>query len=96
MHASDRTDKNLGKRLRRARQQAGMSQADLAGRLRTTQSTVSRIEKGAEPRRNLTDEIESFIREREVGSIANFDEIIEAVAGSDELAALVRRIIAEA
>lgn len=96
MHASDRAEKNLSKRLKQARQRAGMNQADLAVRLQTTQSTVSRIEQGAVPRRFLADAIESFIKEREVAAISNLDEIIEAVARSDELEALVRRIIAEA
>ncbi|MYF71486.1 MAG: helix-turn-helix domain-containing protein [Proteobacteria bacterium] len=95
MRVSEWNDSNLPRRLKRARQTAGLTQAQLASLLGTQQPTVSRIEFGRKPRGLLLSRVLSFIEdtERPAGEIQ--EDIVSAIAHSDELKALIARIAAE-
>lgn len=95
MHSSDSSKDNVGRRLKQARQRAGLSQGELAGLLKTDQSTVSRLENGANPRAQLRKLIEAYLEKQEEPAIENIEEIISNIVRSDELKALIRRIAME-
>jgi ribosome-binding protein aMBF1 (putative translation factor) len=86
---------DFGKRLKRARQRAGLAQSELARRLKSDQSTISRIERGQAPRSERTAGIMAFIRSMESEPSERLDKIAEAVGQSEELRALISRIVAE-
>lgn len=86
---------NLGKRLRRARQGAGLTQAELADRLDTRQANVSRVEAGQKPRKPLYYRIVGFIQEAERSRVEVQDDIVSRIGNSDEFKAFVARIAAE-
>ena len=95
MHISDHQPSQLGNRLIRARQRLGLNQKELAARLKTHQSTISRIERGQKPRRDLQDRLLELIQEAEGRSWLDEEQIAKAIANSDELLALIRRIVSE-
>ena len=73
----------------------GMGQAELARKLCTNQSTISRIEKGNKPRDYLTIRIIEFLKHNERRSEERIDKIVEAIAYSEEFRALITRITTE-
>lgn len=85
----------MGRRLRRARQRAGLGQAELAEALETDQSTISRIERGAIPRQALLEKATQFTVANERGSDDRISDILDTVAQSEELRALIARVLAE-
>lgn len=95
MQASEWNNGNFPRRLKRARQNAGLTQAQLADRLGTQQFTVSRIEGGRKPRQSLLSRVVDFIENAERPKPGIEDDIASAIAGSDELKALIARIAAE-
>lgn len=95
MHASEWQNGNFPQRLKRARQSSGLTQMELADRLGTRQFTVSRIEGGRKPRDLLLSRIVAFIENAERSSPEIQDELVSAIAHSDELKALIARIAAE-
>lgn len=95
MHASEWNDGNFPGRLRRARQKAGLTQAELADRLNTRQFTISRIESGRKPRKLLLYRVLDFIEKAERSASEIQDDVVSAIARSNELKALIARIAAE-
>ena len=95
MQASEWSDRNLPRCLKRARQNAGLTQAKLADRLGTRQSTVSRIEGGQTPRKDLLLRVVAFVDDAERPTKEIQEDIVSAIAHSDELRALIARIVAE-
>ncbi|MEI2384766.1 helix-turn-helix domain-containing protein [Breoghania sp. JC706] len=95
MSASEWNSGDYPKRLRRARQKAGLTQAELANRLGTKQFNISRIEGGQRPRKPLFSRITAFIEDTERPPAKAQDQIVSAIAHSDELKALIARIVAE-
>ena len=93
MHIDAKKRASLGWRLRRARQQAQLGQTELADRLKSDQSTISRIERGQKPRGAFEQRILAFIQEKEAERDSS--RVVESVAKSAELKALIARIIAE-
>lgn len=95
MQASEWNDGGFPRRLKRARQNAGLTQAELADRLGTRQYTVSRIEGGRKPRKHLLLRVIAFVEEVERSASKIQDGVVSAIARSDELRALIVRIAAE-
>lgn len=95
MHARSWEKERYSERLKRSRQRAGITQHALAIRLGVKQFNVSRIEKGAKPREPLLSAVLAFIAESERSPEINVEIIAQAVAESDELRGLIRRILAE-
>lgn len=95
MHASEWQNGNFPHRLKRARQSSGLTQMELADRLGTRQFTVSRIESGRKPREPLLSRVVAFIGNSERSSPEIRDELVSAIARSDELKALIARIVAD-
>ena len=96
MHSSHSLKDNLGRRLKQARQRAGLSQSEMASLLKTNQSTISRLERGSAPRPQLSELVEAYLDQYEAPTLDRIEEIVTALARSDELRALVRRIVVEA
>jgi len=95
MQASEWIDGKFPGRLKRARQIAGLTQAVLADRLGTKQFNVSRMEGGQRPRQPLLSRVTAFIEDTERPPAKVQDQIVSAIAHSDELKALIARIMAE-
>lgn len=95
MQANEWNDGNFSRRLKRARQNAGLTQTELAKRLGTRQFNVSRIEGGQKPRKPLLFRTIAFIEETERSEPRLQDDVVAAIASSDELKALIARIAAE-
>lgn len=95
MQSSEWRDRDFPRRLKRSRQSSGLTQAELADRLGTQQSTVSRIERGQRPRSPLFLRVVTFIENAERPSSEIRDDIVSAIARSDELKALIARIATE-
>ena len=95
MKVSEWNDRNFPRRLKRARQNAGLTQAELADHLGIRQPTVSRIEVGYEPRKSLLLRVVTFVEDAERSTLEMLDDIVSAIAHSDELKALIARIAAE-
>lgn len=95
MQASEWDDGNFPQRLKRARQNAELTQVQLADRLGTRQFTVSRIENGRKPREPLLSRVVAFIENAERSKPGIVDDVTSAIANSDELKALIARIAAE-
>jgi predicted transcriptional regulator len=95
MQASEWIDGKFPRRLKRARQIAGLTQAELADRLGTKQFNVSRMEGGQRPRQPLLSRVTAFIEDTERPPAKVQDQIVSAIAHSDELKALIARIVAE-
>ena len=95
MQVSEWSKRNFSRRLRRARQNAGLTQGELAERLGTQQSTVSRIEGGQRPRDELLSRVVAFINETQRSSMEIQDDIVSTIAHSNEFRALIARIVAE-
>ena len=72
-----------------------MTQHALALRLGVKQFNVSRIEQGTKPREPLLSAVLAFISESEASPEKEVEIIAQAVAQSDELRGLIRRILAE-
>ncbi len=77
-----RTEQQIGAILRRQRKQAGLSQADLAGRMHARQGTISRLESGvpAMQLRTLMEalvalKLELVIRPRSASTQAEIEDI---------------------
>ena len=83
------------RRLKRARQNAGLTQAELANRLGTRQPTVSRIEAGQKPRDLLSTRVVAFIEHTERSHLEIQDDIVAAIGISPEFKAFLARIAAE-
>jgi len=88
-------DGRFPRRLKRARQIAGLTQAELADRLSTKQYNVSRMERGRKPRKALLSRVTAFIEDIERQPAKVQDQIVSTIAHSDELKALIARIVAE-
>ena len=95
MRAREWSDRDFPRRLKRSRQSSGLTQAELADRLGTQQSTVSRIERGQIPHQPLLLRVVAFIEKAERPSSDIQDDIVSAIAHSDELKALIARIADE-
>lgn len=95
MHANEWQEGNFPKRLKWARQHSGLTQTELADQLGTRQFTVSRIESGRKPREPLLSRVIAFIGKAERSSPGVQDELVSAIARSDELRAFIARIAAE-
>jgi len=95
MQSSEWNDRDFPRRLRRARQNAGLTQAELADRLGTRQFTISRIESGRKPRKSLLSRVVTFVECAEQTTSKDQDNVVSAIARSDELKALIARIAAE-
>lgn len=95
MQASEWTGGKFPKRLKRARQIAGLTQAELADRLGTKQFNISRMEGGQMPRQALLSRVTAFIEDAERAPVQAQEQIVSAIASSDELKALIARIVAE-
>lgn len=95
MQASEWNNGNFPRRLKRARQDTGLTQAELADRLSTRQFTISRIESGRKPRKDLLLRVIAFIENTEQSTSKVQEDIVSAIARSDELKALIARIAAE-
>ena len=95
MQANEWIDGNFPRRLKRARQNAGLTQTELAYRLGTKQFNVSRMENGQKPRLSLLLRVVRFIESAERPPADIQDQIVSAIADSDELKALIARIAAE-
>ena len=88
-------DNCYGSRMKVARLRLGMGQLELARELGTNQSTISRIEKGTIPRKKISNQIVEFIKLGEQKSDERIDKIIGDITHSEELRALIGRVIAE-
>lgn len=95
MQASEWIDSKVPRRLKRARQTAELTQAELADRLGTKQFNVSRMERGKIPKEPLLSRVTAFIEDTERAPAEVQEQIVSAIAHSDELKALVARIVAE-
>lgn len=95
MQASEWIDGSFPRRLKRARQNAGLTQTELADRLGTKQFNVSRMENGQKPRFSVLSRVVAFIESAERPPADIQDQIVSAIADSDELKALIARIAAE-
>jgi predicted transcriptional regulator len=95
MQASEWIDGKFPRRLKRARQIAGLTQTELADLLGTKQFNVSRMEGGQKPRQPLLSRVTAFIEGTERPPERVQDQIVSAIAHSDELKALIARIMAE-
>lgn len=85
----------MSTRLKRARLGAGLGQVDLAKRLGSDQSTISRIENGQIPRQSLMSAAEKFVRQIERRPKIVDTRLLQTLANSEELRALVTRIATE-
>lgn len=95
MHTVNADQAEFGVRLRRARQQRNLTQSDLSSMLGVSQGTVSRIESGKIRDISVSSEISAFIAQAEKPAGDLIAELIHTIARSDELEALVARILAE-
>ena len=95
MQLTEWGNRNFSRRLRRARQNAGLTQGELADRLGTRQSTISRIEGGRKPRKELLSRVVAFIEETPQSSMEIQDDIVSTIARSSEFRALIARIAGE-
>ncbi|MEO1020054.1 MAG: helix-turn-helix transcriptional regulator [Pseudomonadota bacterium] len=95
MQAAVSSDGDFGRRLKRARQQAGLTQMELAHLLATRQYAISRAENGRKTREPLLSRIVDYVRHVESPSKAASEEVVYAVAQSPELKALIERIATE-
>ena len=82
----------LSVRLKAARVEAGLSQAELSEKIGIDQSTLSRIENGQKPRKIVMESIISFVAQREEETPDEIEAILNVVRESPELRALVKRI----
>lgn len=82
----------LSVRLKTARTDAGLSQAELSEKLSIDQSTISRIENGQRPRRSAMEAIVSFLEQQEQDTPDDIEAVLNVVRNSPELRALVKRI----
>lgn len=91
-NASYKNTPMLSVRLKAARVEAGLSQADLSEKIGIDQSTLSRIENGQRPRRAAMESIVSFVEQHEKETPDEIEAILNVVRESPELRALVKRI----
>ena len=93
-----RDEQELGRSLRAMRQRRGMSQADLARYLGTTQQTVGRWETGQVPQPRWRVRIDEFLSDGPEGEVLTFPSMGAAsrdAADLNELQAVVVRGVAE-
>ncbi len=95
MSVSEWNSGDYPKRLRRARQKAGLTQTELANRIGAKQFNISRMEGGQRPRQPLLSRVTVFIEDTERPPAKAQDQIVSAIAHSDELKALIARIVTE-
>lgn len=95
MHSRIISDEDESKRLKRARQQAGLDQRELAEKLGTDQSTISRIESGQKPRKILRSAISEFINQQEADESVMIARILNQLKSSKEFRQLINRIVQE-
>ncbi len=95
MQLDDESTIDFGKTLKRVRQRAGLDQGTLASQVGTDQSTLSRIERGQKPRKSLQNNLLNFIESQNTKEPAKVTQLMEVIADSKELRALVIRIIKE-
>jgi len=95
MHASDWSEYDLPARLRSARRRAGLSQQELAKQMGTRQDSISRAESTVVPREPLRSKLAAFVNrsEAKVGNLTN--DVVESIARSPELKALIERIASQ-
>jgi transcriptional regulator with XRE-family HTH domain len=95
MQASDWTKNGMSGRLKWARLRAGLNQAALAEKFGADQSTLSRVENGKIPRKELMARAAAFVMAAEQSTDGRYDQIAESVAKSTEFRALIARIASE-
>lgn len=91
-YSRHKSDPLLSVRLKNARVEAGLSQAELSEKIGIDQSTLSRIENGQKPRKTVMESIVSFVKKQELETPEEIEAVLEIVRGSPELRALVKRI----
>ncbi|WP_031556073.1 helix-turn-helix domain-containing protein [Parvularcula oceani] len=94
MQASEWTQGNFAERLRQARWRDGLSQTELAKRLQTTQSNLSRAERGVVPREALRQRLAAYVESASLQARSR-EEVLTRVADSPELRSLITRIMHE-
>lgn len=93
MHKEDWMSNQYSKRLKLSRLKKEVNQKDLAYEFSVDQSTISRIEAGKIPRKELRKRIVEYICEHEAQ--LDLDRVTEIIVKSDEVKALVARIASE-
>ncbi len=92
MHYEKRQSTDFGHRLRIAREREGLTQVALANQVGIHQSTLSRIEKGQEPRSEKKQRLSNYIDQQEALIETPLERLLEMVRRSPELRALVAKI----
>lgn len=95
MQASDWSKNDFARRLKRARSLKGLTQCDLADQLNTRQDSISRAEGRVVPREPLRSNMAAFVCEVESEKVDSNSELVQLVASSPELRALIQRIVIE-
>lgn len=84
---------SLGNRLRRIRLLARQSQTHVATAIGVNQATVSRVELGRYYSENVAEKVRQYCEQAHQTYADDVDKIATLVATSDELRALIRRIL---